>query len=156
MQIEITNKQKIKPVKRTLLKKILSETAHRMDVPCGDLSVIICDDVEIKNMHRDFFDDDTVTDVITFPLSDYTEEGFVSGEIIVSLERAFAQCKEFDTKPEEEFALYLIHSFLHLMGYEDYPAKKRAAMKKVEEKLFNEIRKELPLEGMFAARRKKI
>jgi probable rRNA maturation factor len=154
MRIEITNRQKSKPVNRTLLKKIIAEAALKMDAPCGDISVVVVDDATIKTMHRDFFDDDTVTDVITFPLTSYADDGYVSGEIIVSLERALDRCGDFGTSPEEEFALYLIHSFLHLMGYEDHPAKKRAVMKKIEDRLFNEIRSVLRLEGLFAARRK--
>ena len=155
MATEITNRQKIRPVNKPLLKKLVAELALRMDVPCGDVSVVVVDDAAIRIMHKDFFDDDTVTDVITFPLSSLTEDGYVSGEIIVSLERALAQCEEFGTAPEDEFALYIVHSFLHLMGYEDYPAKKRAAMKKIEERLFNEIRKDLPFGGMFTTGRKK-
>lgn len=60
-------------------------------------------------VHAQFLDDPTPTDVITFPY----------GEILVCPEVAAQQCADFGRQFDEEVLLYTIHGLLHLAGYDD-------------------------------------
>src|SRR5580765_7677748 len=75
----------------------------------GEIEVSLVSDEEISRIHREFLDDPSPTDVITFP----------HGEIFISLDTAERQAKENDQPYEREVALYLIHALLHLAGWDD-------------------------------------
>jgi probable rRNA maturation factor len=47
----------------------------------------------------------------------------LNGEVIVSVEMAFKQSKEFKTTASEELLLYIVHGILHLRGYDDHKPK---------------------------------
>ncbi|MBI5380962.1 MAG: rRNA maturation RNase YbeY [Opitutae bacterium] len=81
------------------------------------------DDNALAQLHADFLQDPTTTDVITF-------EGQpalgVAGEICVSADTAAAFAKKHRHDFAEELTLYVVHGWLHLAGYDDLvPAKKR-------------------------------
>jgi probable rRNA maturation factor len=84
-------------------------------------------DAEIKKIHKDFMDDATVTDVITFVGEDHPVEPF-AGEICVNLDQAKRVAKAHGHTFEEEVSLYVAHGWLHLTGLRD---KKLAEAKKM-------------------------
>ena len=63
----------------------------------------------MAKVHRDFLNIPGATDVITFPY----------GEILVCAHIAAARAPEFGHSTTEELALYIIHGFLHLSGFDD-------------------------------------
>jgi ssRNA-specific RNase YbeY (16S rRNA maturation enzyme) len=73
----------------------------------SEVTVSLVDDVMIAEVHGQYMDDPTPTDVITFPYGE-------SGEILISVETAEAQRGEYEASWEEEVALYLVHGILHL------------------------------------------
>jgi probable rRNA maturation factor len=124
-------------------------------VPAGELSLVFVTDKAIAQIHADFMDDPTATDVITFE-GDATAG--LAGEICVSADTAArfvgatldaARGRPRGTplrlvegprprgprpigrsalqeKFSAELTLYVIHGWLHLAGYDDLqPAKKR-------------------------------
>ena len=95
--------------------------------PEGDISVVFVNDAEIKKIHKDFMDDATVTDVITFVGEDHPVEPF-AGEICVNLDQAKRVAKAHGHTFEEEVSLYVAHGWLHLAGLRD---KKLAEAKKM-------------------------
>lgn len=77
---------------------------------------------EINNEHRGI---DKATDVLSFPLGD--EDSFdtdpetgaiLLGDIVISLERAMEQAKEYGHSYRREVAFLLTHSLFHLLGYD--------------------------------------
>jgi probable rRNA maturation factor len=82
------------------------------------LSVAVVDDAAMRRLNRRFSGRDRPTDVLSFPLSDAGEEG-LSGEIVVSAERARAVADRHGTDPVAELMLYVVHGALHLVGYDD-------------------------------------
>lgn len=92
-------------------------------VPAGELSLVFLTDAALAQLHADFLDDPTTTDVITF-------EGEpalgTAGEICVSADTARAYARDHGRDFAAELTLYLVHGWLHLAGYDDLrPAKKR-------------------------------
>ena len=94
--------------------------------PC-EVSVTFVDDAEIHELNKKFRGVDKPTDVLSFPLFDYdgtSEEPPVDemlgmlGDIVLSLEHAEAQAREYGHSFEREVAFLTVHSMLHLLGYD--------------------------------------
>lgn len=93
-------------------------------IPTGELSLVFLTDPALAQLHADFLDDPTTTDVITF-------EGDPSlataGEICVSADTAATYARKHGWDFSTELTLYVVHGWLHLAGHDDLvPAKKRA------------------------------
>jgi probable rRNA maturation factor len=84
---------------------------------------------EIQRIHLDFLDDDTPTDVITFPY----------GEIFISPAVAAIQRKDYQRSLYEEVLLYGIHALVHLKGYDDHTEKGFKTMKKIQEGILEKL-----------------
>ncbi len=105
--------------------------------PEGDLSIAILSDAKVAEIHGDFLDDPTETDVITFPGDPDME---FAGEICVSADRALATHVEQGTSFSEELTLYIMHGLLHLSGLNDKTAKQSAEMRIGESRVMDLLR----------------
>ncbi|MBQ7346956.1 MAG: rRNA maturation RNase YbeY [Clostridia bacterium] len=94
--------------------------------PC-EVSVTFTDNVGICELNKKFRGIDRPTDVLSFPLFDYAGEseeppvddfkGMI-GDIVLSLEQAEVQAKEYGHSFAREVAFLTVHSMLHLLGYD--------------------------------------
>ncbi len=92
----------------------------------AELNLVICDNEFIKNLNHQYRHKDYATDVLSFPAQESEEDDldFVLeqdpglGDIILSLEKAEAQAREYGVSLEEETARLAIHGCLHLLGYD--------------------------------------
>ncbi len=84
----------------------------------GEISICFVDDDRIAQLHGEFLDDPTPTDVITFPFSE-DDSRPLEGEIVISSGAALRQAGDHHTTPLTELHLYVIHGLLHLTGYDD-------------------------------------
>lgn len=112
----------------------LFEAIHasaRFPISEGDLSIVFVNDAEIAQVHADFMDDPSPTDVITFPAQPEMKS---AGEIIVSVDHARNRAAELGEPFSRELSLYLIHGWLHLAGYNDQTECDRAEMRNAEQK----------------------
>lgn len=96
----------------------------------GELSIAFVSDDAITQVHADFMDDPTPTDVITFPANKEMES---AGEIIVSVDHARSRAAELGEPFSRELSLYLTHGWLHLAGYDDRNETDRQAMRAAEQ-----------------------
>jgi len=110
---------------------------HRHDCS-GNLSVVFLDRVAHSKIHGDFLRDFRPTDVITFP-SDPAEE--LAGEICISVDQAIEESKERSIPLSRELTLYLIHGWLHLVGFDDIEKVERKQMRFEEERSLKHIEK---------------
>jgi probable rRNA maturation factor len=97
----------------------------------GDLSVVFLDRSSHSQIHGNFLKDFRPTDVITFP-ADPAEE--IAGEICVSVDQAIEEAKARKLPFAHELSLYLIHGWLHLVGFEDKVEEDRKIMRREERK----------------------
>jgi probable rRNA maturation factor len=108
-----------------------------LNIPQGELSFNFVSNEEIAQLHNDFFQDPTETDVITFtgdPDDDY------AGDICVSVPYAEESAKEYNTTLSEELSLYLIHGCLHLAGFDDIEEDDRLKMREGEKILMTSVK----------------
>lgn len=112
------------PWLRRVTKKALPyalAVATQSDAPLTQLEEIeitIVSDDEIAQIHADFMNDPTATDVITFH----------HGEILVSADTALTQGTEHQQSLDMELALYMIHGLLHLAGWDDHEPEEARQM----------------------------
>lgn len=118
--------------------------------PCA-VDVTIVTDREIRELNRSFRDRDSETDVLSFPMYDFTNgkpnekiDGEISpdtgrlmlGDVVISYERACAQAKEYGHSVERECGYLAVHSALHLLGYDHERSEKdKRVMRKKEEEI---------------------
>ena len=87
----------------------------------GILNIAFLPDAEIQVLNRDHRWIDSTTDVLSFHYYDDFSEispDDIAWEIILSESRIIAQATEHGHSPEREFEILLIHSLLHILGYD--------------------------------------
>lgn len=133
-QIEIVNNHNDIAIRESLIETLTAKVLVDEDLAAREVYIVFVDDAYLRQLHRNYLDDDTVTDVMTFNLSD---DEAVEGEIYISLDRAKAHAAEFSVAPGQEVARLVIHGLLHLNGYDDKTAAEQKKMRQQEEHYLN-------------------
>ena len=122
--------------------------AENVEVPC-EINVLITDDKEIRAINLASREIDRPTDVLSFPMFTFEPgklpdewEGYMDpetelcplGDMVISLERAIAQAKEFGHSTRREVGYLTIHSVLHLLGYDHLDEGPQKAQMRAREK----------------------
>jgi len=97
-----------------------------------ELSLVFTDD-SIRDLNRQWFGKDMVTDVISFAY----DQPEACGELIINLQQAREE-GQLREGPDRELALYIAHGCHHLTGAEDSTPEQKHAMRTVEEKWLEE------------------
>jgi len=97
----------------------------------GDLNFIFCSDDYLYKLNIEYLNHDTLTDIITFDLSEIEDE--ISGEIYISIERVKENSGKFNVSFYEELHRVIIHGILHLAGYNDKTPDEVSLMRKKED-----------------------
>ncbi len=91
----------------------------------AQVSVTLVDNEAIREINNEHRGIDRATDVLSFPLGDDDsfdtdpETGAILlGDIVISLERAAEQAKEYGHSYRREVAFLITHSLFHLLGYD--------------------------------------
>ncbi len=96
-----------------------------------ELDIIFCDDSYILDINRRFLKHDYYTDIITF---DLTEKGkHMSAEIYISKDTVIENSQNQLVSFNNEIHRVIFHGVLHLLGYDDKTALKKAEMRKMED-----------------------
>lgn len=127
--IFIKNEQDNIAVTPELKKLIVSAVAESLkyeefEEKC-EVSVTLTDNESIHILNREYRDVDRPTDVLSFPIFDEDDLGgkTVLGDIVLSLEKAQSQAVEYGHSFEREVAFLVVHSMLHLLGYDHEEGK---------------------------------
>jgi len=129
MKVFVANRQKDLRLSVRGAKALVRAILELQQVGCREICLYFVSEKRISELHREFFNDPSPTDCITFPLDDE-----MLGEIFVCPKAAIEYCKKHGGDPLEETALYIVHGILHLLGYDDLEPAKRRAMRKKEKK----------------------
>jgi probable rRNA maturation factor len=86
----------------------------------GDLTVVLSDDAQLRELNRAYLGVDEPTDVLSFPASETDPETGARylGDILISVPRADAQARRAGHPLEAEVQLLVAHGVLHLLGYD--------------------------------------
>jgi len=100
-----------------------------------EISLILVNNEEIRNLNRDYRNIDRETDVLSF----VDEDGEYLGDIFINIERVYSQAKEYNHSVEREFAFLLVHGILHLKGYDHHTNEEEIEMFAKQEEILNEL-----------------
>jgi probable rRNA maturation factor len=93
----------------------------------GEITVVLSDDAELRELNRRYRRIDRATDVLSFP---YAGEGSrVSGDIVISRDRLAEQARRFRVSRGRELARLVAHGALHLAGLDHHTAPERRYMR---------------------------
>lgn len=120
-----------------------------------EINVLVTDDVGIHGINKAARNIDRPTDVLSFPMfnlepgnapedwTPYMDPGTHAvplGDMVISLERAKAQAKEFGHSVKREVGYLTIHSMLHLLGYDHLDeGEQKRQMREREETILSEL-----------------
>ncbi len=146
MNIELDNRQDKMEIEEELMKKLESVMEKCLEYEGWnsdyEVSMVFVDNDQIRELNRDFRDIDRATDVLSFPLVEEGEsqlEEKLLGDIVISLERALEQSREYAHSFEREMAFLVCHSMFHLMGYDHDTEENTRVMRSKEEDVLGKL-----------------
>ena len=136
-----------------MIGQAVMETLHaeKADVPC-EVEVLFTDDERIHLLNKEFRNVDKSTDVLSFPMV-FMEPGafhaddseldpesgrLLLGDVVLSLEHAKAQAREYGHSYVHETVYLTVHSMLHLLGYDHVDEAEEKARMRGREKVIME------------------
>jgi len=142
-KLNIINLQRAFKLKKKLMKEQVLALLQHEEVYCNELSVYWLSNKRIKELHQQFFQDSSATDCISIPIDDTNDcSGYRHlGEIFICPQVAYEYAKSHEKEFYEEVTLYLIHGFLHLIGYNDIRKKEKLVMRKKEKALMSLLKR---------------
>ena len=101
------------------------------DKNTANISIILTNDKKLLQLKNQYFQQNLLTDVITFNLE---EEGDpIEGEIYISLNRVSENAIKFKQDIGIELKRVIIHGILHLLGYDDQTPEEEKIMIRLED-----------------------
>ena len=85
----------------------------------AELSVVLTDDAEQRDLNRDWRGIDKSTNVLSFPqIEPFAPVSGILGDIILARETLVREAEEQGVSFEDHFTHLVVHGFLHLLGYD--------------------------------------
>jgi probable rRNA maturation factor len=116
----------------------------------SELSIVITDDEQIREINRDYLDRDRPTNVISFAMQEGEGGGLqpgLLGDVVISAETAARDAAEAGLPFESELFFLLLHGILHLLGFDHERGSEEDAriMEEKEREVFAIIESEFPV-----------
>lgn len=132
---EITNE--LNKIIETVIMESLKVEGLSTDV---EVSISFVDNIEIKELNRDYRGIDKSTDVLSFPLDeDMLVPIPLLGDIIISMETAIEQAADFGHSVDREIGYLIAHSMFHLMGYDHMNEEEKDTMRSKEKQVMKNL-----------------
>lgn len=132
-----------------LVRKAAGITGPLYDVENGEVSITLTNDERIHQLNKEYRGLDRPTDVLSFAFVDSEEPEVAEGpegpdvemlgDIIISLERAYAQAQEYGHSVERELSFLTVHGMLHLLGYDHMEEADRVEMEEEQRYIMEKL-----------------
>lgn len=146
---------------RKVLEKVIAQSAKQEQCPYEfEVNLTLTDNDGIRELNREFRELDVPTDVLSFPMVEYEVPGDFSqlereetriqyfhpetgelllGDVVISIERAKEQAKEYGHSLKREICFLTAHSMLHLFGYDHMENVERKIMEEKQEQILQSL-----------------
>ena len=123
-------------------------TLKAHDAEACEVSVLLTDDADIRQLNRDFRSINTPTDVLAFAMREGEDSDInpiLLGDVVISLETAARQASTKNGMSgtcgnlETEAALLAVHGVLHLLGYDHQTQEEATTMFEKQKTIFNAL-----------------
>lgn len=142
-----------------LAKQVIDFTIEHEKFPYeAEVNLTLTDNEGIHEINKMYRDIDRPTDVLSFPMLSYETAGDFSGledayddnfnpdtgeimlgDIIISVPKVHEQAKEYGHSDKREYAFLIVHSMLHLFGYDHMTPKEAAFMEQKQRDILEEL-----------------
>ncbi|MCI5621460.1 MAG: rRNA maturation RNase YbeY [Lachnospiraceae bacterium] len=144
---------------KTLAKDVILYTMEHENFPYeAEVNLTLTDNETIHQINREYRGIDRPTDVLSFPMLSYDTPGDFSaledsvednfnpdtgeillGDIIISVPKVLEQAQEYGHSPRREYAFLIVHSMLHLFGYDHMTEQEAAFMENKQKEILQEL-----------------
>lgn len=141
------------------LRQIVSFVKEYVKCPYEvEVSVTMVDKPSIQEVNAEFRGIDRPTDVLSFPMMEYDEpadfngvafketksilpdtDELVLGDIMLCSDVIREQAEEYGHSEQREFSFLVVHSMLHLFGYDHIQEEERAEMEAEQKAIMNQL-----------------
>ena len=122
-----------------------------------EVNIVLTDNEEIHKINKEYRQIDRPTDVLSFPMipfktpADYSviegddsyfdldTDELILGDVMISVDKVYAQAEEYGHSIEREYAFLIAHSMLHLFGYDHMKDDERIIMEKKQEEILSAL-----------------
>lgn len=142
-----------------LAREIISAACDAEDCPYeAEVNLTLVDLDTIHQINKDYRKIDRPTDVLSFPMQSYdtpadfshaedcVEENFnpdsgelLLGDIILCVDKVKEQAKRYGHSEKREFAFLILHSMLHLFGYDHETEGEREEMEERQRRILDDL-----------------
>ena len=124
----------------------------------AEVNLTLTDNEGIHAINKEFREIDRPTDVLSFPMLNYTQPGDFTflddedsddfnpdtgeallGDIVISVEKVVEQAESFGHSIEREYAFLITHSMLHLFGYDHMEEVEAKVMEDKQKDILNQM-----------------
>jgi probable rRNA maturation factor len=105
----------------------------------GDVTLVLTGDAAVRALNKRYRGRDHATDVLAFPLSDGAAKGEPFGDIVISVDTAQRQAREYGASAREELQRLIVHGTLHLCGYDHHERREAARMHALTRRMLKEL-----------------
>ena len=158
LQIDYETDREIGIEYEELAKKVVQKVLDMEGCPYdAQVNLVLTDNEEIQRVNTEFREIAAPTDVLSFPMipfetpADYAiveeDESYFDldtdelllGEIMISVDKGFAQAEEYGHSVTREFCFLVAHSMLHLLGYDHMTPEEAVVMENKQRTALDEL-----------------
>lgn len=155
IEIEYNYEEQVVSDYEEIIRKVICTALDYEKCPYEvQVYVMLTDNKEIHQVNLEQRKIDRPTDVLSFPMAEYTQPADFSdieerepdafhpltgelmlGDILISMDKVKEQAREYGHSEKRELAFLVAHSMLHLMGYDHMEEAERLLMEKKQEEI---------------------
>lgn len=158
IQIDYETEQQIGIDYEKLAQEVTEKVLEMEECPYdAQVNLVLTDNEEIERVNTEFRDIHAPTDVLSFPMIPFEEpagydiveedesyfdldtDELLLGDIMISVDKVFAQAEEYGHSVTREFCFLVAHSMLHLLGYDHMTPEEAAIMEAKQAKALSEL-----------------
>ena len=145
---------------RQLAETVINAALDHEDFPYeAEVNLTLVDNEKIHRINKEYRQIDRPTDVLSFPLLSYETAGDFSGledeayenfnpdtgeillgDIVISVEKVMEQARSYGHSPKREYAFLILHSVLHLLGYDHMTDEERIVMEAKQNQILDDLK----------------
>ncbi len=136
-------------------KVVAAALAHEGFPYEAEVGLLLVSPEAIQAMNREHRQIDRPTDVLSFPMAAYGSPGdfealeldgdnfnpdtgeAMLGDIVLNVEQVGEQARQYGHSEEREYAFLILHSMLHLFGYDHETEEEAAQMEKKQKEILD-------------------
>lgn len=143
----------------SLAKEVISFTLDHENFPYeSEVNLTLTDNDGIHEINKMYRQIDRPTDVLSFPMLSYEAPGDFSrleddyddnfnpdtgeimlGDIVISVDKVLEQAESYGHTPRREYAFLIVHSMLHLFGYDHMTPEEAVQMEAKQRQILEEM-----------------